>query len=137
MKQTLCILTLGGLVAWSSAAIAQTNAPTPDAAATPSVTTTNDVAATTNAPSQAEEAKPAATLAAADATAQPAADTNAAPAAAVDTNAQPATAASDASAQTNAPAQPGAVIPLIVMDDVPLTDAIKNLARQAALNYIL
>jgi len=29
------------------------------------------------------------------------------------------------------------VIPLIVMDDVPLTDAIKNLARQAGLNYIL
>src|SRR6185369_10146455 len=27
--------------------------------------------------------------------------------------------------------------PLIVMDDVPLTDAIKNLARQAGLNYIL
>lgn len=33
------------------------------------------------------------------------------------------------------PAQP--VIPLIVMDDVPLTDAIKNLARQANLNYML
>jgi len=30
-----------------------------------------------------------------------------------------------------------AVIPLIVMDDVPLTDAIKNLARQASLNYML
>ncbi|PYJ06321.1 MAG: hypothetical protein DME25_06950, partial [Verrucomicrobia bacterium] len=38
---------------------------------------------------------------------------------------------------TNAPAQPGAVIPLIVMDDVPLTDAIKNLARQAGLNHML
>jgi type II secretory pathway component GspD/PulD (secretin) len=34
-------------------------------------------------------------------------------------------------------ATPGAVIPLIVMDDVPLTDAIKNLARQAGLNYML
>jgi type II secretory pathway component GspD/PulD (secretin) len=34
-----------------------------------------------------------------------------------------------------APAAP--VIPLIVMDDVPLTDAIKNLARQAGLNYML
>lgn len=31
----------------------------------------------------------------------------------------------------------GMVIPLIVMDDVPLTDAIKNLARQAGLNYML
>ncbi len=39
--------------------------------------------------------------------------------------------------QTNAGAPPGGVIPLIVMDDVPLTDAIKNLARQAGLNYIL
>src|SRR5205085_2624779 len=27
--------------------------------------------------------------------------------------------------------------PLIVMDDVPLTDAVKNLARQASLNYML
>jgi type II secretory pathway component GspD/PulD (secretin) len=34
-------------------------------------------------------------------------------------------------------AQPGAAIPLIVMDDVPLTDAIRNLARQAGLNYML
>ena len=30
-----------------------------------------------------------------------------------------------------------ALIPLIVMDEVPLTDAIKNLARQAELNYML
>lgn len=39
-------------------------------------------------------------------------------------------------------AAPGAagekpVIPLIVMDDVPLLDAIKNLARQAGINYII
>ena len=40
---------------------------------------------------------------------------------------------------TNAePVAPAAVvIPTIVMDEVPLTDAIKNLARQAGLNYIL
>ena len=37
----------------------------------------------------------------------------------------------------NAPHDPNAVIPLIVMDEVPLTDAIKNLARQAGLNYML
>ena len=48
----------------------------------------------------------------------------------------------DAAASTNAPVAtsqaPGAaIIPLIVMDDVPLTDAIKNLARQAGLNYML
>jgi type II secretory pathway component HofQ len=33
--------------------------------------------------------------------------------------------------------QPGVLIPLIVMDDVPLTDAIRNLARQAAINHML
>jgi type II secretory pathway component GspD/PulD (secretin) len=40
---------------------------------------------------------------------------------------------------TNGPAQrdPNAVMPLISMEDVPLTDAIKNLARQAGLNYML
>ena len=34
-------------------------------------------------------------------------------------------------------AQPGAVIPIIVMDEAKLTDAIRNLARMAALNYML
>ena len=33
--------------------------------------------------------------------------------------------------------QRGSIIPLIVMDDVPLTDAIRNLARQAGINYQL
>lgn len=33
--------------------------------------------------------------------------------------------------------QPGAVIPLIQFQDVPLTTAIENLARQAGINYIL
>src|SRR5450759_3085723 len=51
----------------------------------------------------------------------------------------------DATVETATPApvadvgtpQAGAIIPLIVMDEVPLTDAIKNLARQAGLNYML
>ena len=34
-------------------------------------------------------------------------------------------------------AQPGAIIPIIVMDDAKLTDAIRNLARMAGLNYML
>src|SRR5436190_15037243 len=34
-------------------------------------------------------------------------------------------------------AQPGAIIPIIVMDDAKLTDAIRNLARMAGLNYVL
>ncbi|MBI3849875.1 MAG: type II secretion system protein GspD [Verrucomicrobia bacterium] len=43
-----------------------------------------------------------------------------------------------AATPTNAaPHDPNEVIPLIVMDDVGLIDAIKNLARQANLNYIL
>ncbi len=50
-----------------------------------------------------------------------------------ETGAGPA-AAADA---TNAPAPRGALIPLIVMDEVLLTDAIGNLARQAGLNYLM
>src|SRR5262245_44073255 len=161
MKLQLCILTLVGLVAGSLAASAQTNPPAGD------TTTTNAVATPSNDNAQstptADASAPAAAEAAADTAAQPATDaaaqptavvaqadaaTNApaadvavnapgdaatnAPAGEVVTNAP----AGDASA-TNAPAQPSSVIPLIVMDDVPLTDAIKNLARQAGLNYIL
>ena len=40
-------------------------------------------------------------------------------------------------ATTSSAAQPGTVIPLIVMDDVPLIDAVRNLARQAGINYML
>jgi type II secretory pathway component GspD/PulD (secretin) len=45
--------------------------------------------------------------------------------------------APDASANAASGHDASAVIPLIVMDEVPLTDAIKNLARQAGLNYML
>jgi type II secretory pathway component GspD/PulD (secretin) len=154
MKLKLCIVTLVGLVAWSFAARAQNTPPAGDAqTATTSVTTTKDAGQPQTA--TAEAAAPASNAPAADAAAQPAAaDTNAQPAAvATDTNAQPATAAADTNAQpataaadaaaatasavdTNAPAL-GGTIPLIVMDDVPLTDAIKNLARQAGINYML
>lgn len=37
---------------------------------------------------------------------------------------------------TAAPVHPDEVVPLIVIDDVPLTDAIRNLARQAGLNLM-
>ena len=59
----------------------------------------------------------------------------AAPAAAAP--AAPAEAQVPAAPQSPVAAQAGAVIPLIVMDDVPLTDAIRNLARQANINYML
>lgn len=118
MKRKLCILTFVGLVAWSFAAFAQTTPPAGQPASA-GVTTTNDPAP----PQPAPEVAPAAPD-----TNAPAADTNAQPAVV------PATAPGD---QAAAAPQPGAVIPLIVMDDVPLTDAIKNLARQAGLNYML
>ncbi len=44
--------------------------------------------------------------------------------------------AAPAKTDAAAPSASG-IIPLIVMDDVPLVDAIKNLARQANLNYML
>jgi len=156
MKLKLCILTLVGLAAGSLAVLAQTNpAPADPQVAATSATATNDaatsatatnatvtsVAATndavtsvtaTNDAAQAasatavEASASAATLAAADVAAQ----TNATPAA------TDATATASSETQTNGTAT-GAIIPLIVMDEVPLTDAIKNLARQAGLNYFL
>ena len=53
--------------------------------------------------------------------------------------AAPAEAASEPAAApaTNAPAAPVASIPLIQFQDVPLTTAIENLARQAGINYLL
>jgi len=61
----------------------------------------------------------------------------AAPAPAADTAAAT-TASMPVEASTNAsPTAAAVVVPTILMDDVPLTDAIKNLARQAGLNYIL
>ena len=98
-------------------------------------------AATTNAPA-ADTAVTNAPAAETAGTNAPAADTTgtnapAAPAATAAAPAPAATAATASASDTNAPAPVGGVIPLIVMDDVPLTDAIKNLARQAALNYIL
>ncbi len=97
---------------------ASTNAAAPATPATDAAATTNAAPATPTADANATNATPAATTAA---TATPAATTT------------------DTSAGTNAVAghDPNAIIPLIVMDEVPLTDAIKNLARQAGLNYML
>jgi type II secretory pathway component GspD/PulD (secretin) len=145
MKRKLCIFTFVGLVACSFAACAQNNPPAADAAApSPAPASTNEIAQAQPAPDAS-----AATNAPAAGTNAPAADaagtsTNApapdAAAAAPATPAPDAAAAAPATPAADAAAaapQPGAVIPLIVMDDVPLTDAIKNLARQAGLNYML
>lgn len=116
MKRKLCILTLVGLVAWSFAAFAQTT--TPPAGESPATNASLVAANDAGQPQPAPENPPATTNAPAD------------------TSAQPAATPAPADQASSAP-QPGAVIPLIVMDDVPLTDAIKNLARQAGLNYML
>jgi type II secretory pathway component GspD/PulD (secretin) len=107
MKRILLSLTLVGIVACSLAGFAQTPSPASDATAA-SATTIQDAAQPAASPAQAPAAE--------------------APAPA---------AAPEAANAASSPAQTGAVIPLIVMDDVPLTDAIRNLARQSGINYML
>lgn len=117
MKHTIRLVTIIGLIAGSVAVYAQETPPPPAdpaPAADPAEQPVADADLPALEPSQME-------VAAADTpAAQPAADT--AVAAEPDANVAP---------------DPSTVIPLIVMDDVPLTDAIKNLARQAGLNYML
>jgi type II secretory pathway component GspD/PulD (secretin) len=148
MKHMLLSLTLVGIVACSLAGFAQTTSPASDTAAA-SATATKDAAQPAAPPDPAPAAGAPAPAAAQDA-AQPAAAASSPPAAetpapaaaqvAANDAAQPAAAASNppaAEAKASSTAQPGALIPLIVMDDVPLTDAIRNLARQAGINYML
>src|SRR4249919_3778688 len=65
--------------------------------------------------------------------AAPAAPANAAPAAAPQAAPGIQTNAPLEISRTNAASE---LVPLIVIDDVPLIDAVKNLARQAGLNYL-
>lgn len=139
MKSKLFMLALMAAFVVQHSAVAQS---TGDNTAT-NASATGTAVADTNAP--------AATAAATTPAASP--DTNSAPAmatpsaVATDTNAPAATAASaSAVADTNAPAAVGnatgapavaATIPLIEFQDVPLTVAIENLARQAGINYLL
>jgi len=166
MKAKLSLITILALMACTLAGIAQNNpadqtatstdaatsdaatqpAAAPDASAQPAATDT--AAAAAPAPAATEPAaaasQPVATPdASASATNAPVAESavTQTPAEAsvpdIAANNQPsATTPATTPAQNGSP-QPGAVIPLIVMDDVPLTDAIKNLARQAGLNYML
>ena len=129
MKKLMIAVLFGGLVLRQTA-LSQTNAdgtsqapPTDSATTTPAATNADvpnpsPAVADTNAP---------AVNAAGNETAAPTA-----------TNA-PAETASEPSASpaTNAPAVPVASIPLIQFQDVPLTTAIENLARQAGINYLL
>jgi type II secretory pathway component GspD/PulD (secretin) len=138
---------VAGLVAGSLAATAQT-ADTPAADAGANMTAA-EATASNPAPASAETNAPAVTSTNMAET-ESAAPTNAAAMESTNSAAMDATNAAaleplpEGSAPTMAGATEGetneavaAVIPLIVMDDVPLTDAIKNLARQAGLNYML
>ena len=94
-------------------------------------------------PAEAAPAAPPATNPAAPAPGTPAVESPAAPAAPAPAgpadNATPVAArenaAGAAAANTPAATKPDEVVPLIVIDDVPLTDAIRNLARQSNLNF--
>ena len=122
----LCLIAAGPATTFGQPTYAPIDLSTNAAAvATPAATeTAASVTVTTNSAAAAPTTA-ATTVAAPAAPVTPAADVAAAPAAA-------ATDVATANGQTEA-----VVIPTIVMDEVPLTDAIKNLARQAGLNYIL
>ena len=122
----------------AAAAVAETNppaAPAPAAAETPApAAETNPpvVTAPAAAAAVAETNLPAAPAPAAVETAGPAAGTNApAAAAGADTNQVAAAAAA------NPPMAGAASIPVIQFQDVPITTAIENLARQAGINFLL
>jgi type II secretory pathway component GspD/PulD (secretin) len=128
MRPQFIIAICSGLLAISLAASAQNNSPAPQASG----------AGSTNVVAEADTPAEAAAPAVAQPAVAVATDANAAGAVAVaDTNAMVASASSADTNSTALTEVSKSVIPLIVMDDVPLTDAIKNLARQANLNYML
>jgi type II secretory pathway component GspD/PulD (secretin) len=126
MKAKIIIMMFSGLLAGSGAVSAQNYAlAATDAAATSTNAATTDASAVVAAADSGAASTNAAIPATASATQS---------ADAISTNA-PVQAATDTNTVADATGAP--IIPLIVMDDVPLTDAIKNLARQANINYML
>lgn len=137
--------------AQAEAAMTNASVTTTDQTTVATAMATNDttVAATTNAPVAASEAAAQATpamAASADTNATAAATassagTNAAPAmttpTATGTSSVASAPAETTPAGTNAATPVAASIPLIEFQDVPLTVAIENLARQAGINYLL
>ena len=120
MKQKILLTaTLLGTLMFQQAAYCQTNVVMPDQPAVMAVTNevTADVA--TNVPAVTDVA------------------TSNAPVEVVVTNVPAEVVTGEASAMTNAPAPGVASIPLIQFQEVPVTTAIENLARQANINYLL
>jgi type II secretory pathway component GspD/PulD (secretin) len=127
-----CLIAVGPATTRGQAVYApidlSTNAPA--AAAPAAADTSATVTVTTNSAAvETTTVAPAAMPATTTPVATPAAEVTAAPAAVT-------TEIVAVPASTNTEPE-AVVIPTIVMDEVPLTDAIKNLARQAGLNYIL
>jgi len=143
MKSKLSLIVTLASLAFTTAAFARNDSPPsePTANATPAPNASADNSAPAN-PAPADAA-PAASEAPKDSTVSSSAPAEApvqnsklvvANDAQQPANNPPPTPAPAVAVPTNTSA---ATIPLIVMDDVPLTDAIKNLARQAGLNYML
>jgi type IV pilus assembly protein PilQ len=128
MKKKLTVLLLGlatsGLVIY-----AQDNNPPAAPPPTPTQTPAPTETPATPTPPATEPAVPATDPAAAPAT------TPAIEAPGQGAPADPVAVAAREGAATNAPAKGDEAVPLIVIDDVPLTDAIRNLARQSNLNF--
>jgi type II secretory pathway component GspD/PulD (secretin) len=129
MKKLIIAVLLGGLVLRQTA-LSQTNAdgtspmaPTASATNTPAVA---DAGTPSPSPAVADTNAPAVNAAGSETAVAPA--TNLPAALASEPSAGPA---------TNAPAVLMGSIPLIQFQDVPLTTAIENLARQAGINYLL
>jgi type II secretory pathway component GspD/PulD (secretin) len=115
MKRKIILLTLGGLLASSLAVSAQDNS-------APSETAKESNTVVTNAVPQPETAPATVTN---SVSVEPTAGTALEVPPIVATEPSP------------TPSVSVPTIPLIVMDEVPLTDAVKNLARQANINYML
>src|SRR6185436_12003676 len=128
MKKKLTVLLLGlatsGLVIY-----AQDNNPPAAPPPTPTQTPAPTETPATPTPPATDPAVPAADPAAAPAT------TPAIEAPGQGAPADSVAVAAREGAATNAPAKGDEAVPLIVIDDVPLTDAIRNLARQSNLNF--
>jgi type II secretory pathway component GspD/PulD (secretin) len=148
MNLKLAIISTVAIVAAANIVSARDNTPPADnnapAASAPAVAATPAAPNTPAAEPAASPADATAPTKAADAPAAPVIVAQAAPAATPAADAAPATPATNAAPAAAADAasipathDPNAIIPLVVMDEVPLTDAIKNLARQAGLNYML
>ncbi|MGO9586699.1 MAG: type II secretion system protein GspD [Limisphaerales bacterium] len=149
MKTKILIATLLGCLIWQQGALSQTDTIATNPAATDAVAPANQPASVTDtnqsvgtstanppaAPAVAASESPGVT--ATDATASTSA-ANPPAASAAGTNETSAVTATNEAASTakTQPAEPPS-IPLIQFQDVPITTAIENLARQAGINYLI